>query len=167
MAKCLVYLALGGRWLVCEYRPHNGLQARWLGEAKPGGAKSLQWSWLESRMTMKKREALGLTGVVMPGPASTSVILAKLPNVRDFLSSTAWDDGSPRVPGKMSLTANGTVWEVTLQCPSTASRMTFRGGKLDDVLTLAEQYVNAPDAPWEVDRYLAEKLAEKKPRKKT
>lgn len=160
------YFSLRGYWLVCHYRPYLGMELRHISEPKFNGAIFQKWNETERPMAMRKREALGLGGVVMPGANPVSIILGKLPSLREFVCSTKWDDDTQRVPGTMKLSTNGTVWEILLQCPSTASRIMLRGAKLDEVLMLAEQYVSAADAPWEVDRYLAEKMAEKKPRKK-
>lgn len=160
------YLAVKDHWFVYVHRKWLGLQLHAITAPKWNGRVLQRFSKLEKTVGMKKREALGLVGVIMPGANPVSVTLSKLPSIREFLSCTVWEDGTGRQPGTVKISTNGTVWEVLLQCPSTASRLVIRSAKLDEALMAAEQYCSAPDAPWEVDRYLAEKLAEKKPRKK-
>jgi hypothetical protein len=94
------------------------------------------------------------------------VLLAKLPLLREFLSAGQYEDGSPRTPGNMRIGSQGVLWEITLQDPDALARLTFRGQELDKTLLMAETYLGAEDAPWETDRYLAEKAAATPKKKK-
>jgi hypothetical protein len=115
---------------------------------------------------MKRRASYALSELIPPAAAGASVILAKLPGLREFLSFTSYDDGSVRQPGTLRLTSHYGAWEVTVQDPDAAARLTVRDGSLDKALLLIEQLLGAEEAPWETDRYLAERQAKKPVKKK-
>lgn len=110
---------------------------------------------------MKRRQPVVNVGACAPALPATSVLLAKLPAIREFLSATGYDDGSPRVPGYLTLRNRGHSYEITLYDPDAGLRLPARGPDLDKTLLLAEQLLGVQEAPWEVDNYLTEQLAKK------
>lgn len=102
----------------------------------------------------------------MPPAPMTSVLLAKLPAIREFMSATQYDDGSPREPGYMTIRTWGTQWQVTVYDPDSGARMPVRAPELDKALLLVEQLLGVEEAPWEIDRYLSEQLAKKSKKKR-
>ena len=115
---------------------------------------------------MKRRQPVVNVGACAPALPATSVLLAKLPAIREFLSATAYDDGSPRVPGYLTLRNRGHSYELTLYDPDAGLRLPTRGPDLDKTLLLAEQLLGVEEAPWEVDNYLTEQLAKRAKRKR-
>jgi hypothetical protein len=118
----------------------------------------------ESRV--KRRQPVGETSLPPVGLGAVSVILGKLPAIREFLSCMAYDDGSLRTPGYVTLRNRGTAYEFTLYDPDAGARMAVRAETFDAVLTQAEQLLGVAEAPWEVDQYLTDQLGKKKKRKR-
>lgn len=116
-------------------------------------------------MPVKRRAPLAQVGALAPPAPAASMILARLPALREFLSATSYDDGSPRSPGTFRLSSRFAAWEVTIQDPDAAARLTARDVSLDKALLLVEQLLGVEDAPWETDRYLAEALSKKSKKK--
>lgn len=115
---------------------------------------------------MKKRAALGLEGVPIPALSMESKVLEKYPLLREFVSATAYEDGSMRMPGSLRLENKIICYQITLSDPDAGMRVSVSAATLDDVLKGVERLLGAPEAPWEVDRYLTEQLQKKKPKKK-
>ena len=103
-----------------------------------------------------------------PNPApKTSIVLAKFPALRDFLTATAYEDKSHRTPGYMTLRTIGVAWQLTLYDPDSGARLPVRANDLDGVLSLAEQLLGVEEAPWEIDRYLSEMLSKRTKKKRS
>jgi hypothetical protein len=113
-------------------------------------------------MAVKRRGQLSGEDVRVPEAKVTSVLLAKLPAVREWMVSTVYDDGSARVPGKLGLEVYGQTWVVTLRDPNNGLRLQVRGDDLDRALLTVEQLLGVDEAPWEQDAYLTSQLAKKK-----
>lgn len=103
--------------------------------------------------------------VPLPALPATSKVLAKCPLLCEFLSATAYEDGSARQPGYVTLRNRVIEWELTLYDPDAGARVALRARTLDDVFATAEVLLSSAEAPWEPDRYLMEQLA-RKPKKK-
>lgn len=140
----------GGIWLVAERRGDVSAEPHTL-SPRP-----------ETTMAIKKRQPAPQSGQQQPAAKATSVLLAKLPALREWLTATAYEDGSARTPGRLSLEVYGTTWSLLLRDPDAAARLPIRGEDLDKVLLLAEQLLGVEEAPWERDNYLAEQLGKKK-----
>lgn len=113
-------------------------------------------------MPVKRRKSDVSGEVARPEAKVTSVLLAKLPSVREWMVATTYDDGSSRVPGKLNLEVYGQSWSVTLRDPNNGLRLNVRGDDLDKVLLTLEQLLGVEEAPWEQDEYLTAQLAKKK-----
>jgi hypothetical protein len=103
---------------------------------------------------------------IVPALPATSVILAKVPAMRAFVTDTAYEDGSPRVPGYFTLRNRVACFEVTLYDPDSGCRLPVRGSDLDKALQMAEQLLGVEEAPWEVDQYLLGQLEQRGRKKK-
>jgi hypothetical protein len=114
---------------------------------------------------MKRRIAARPGDAVVPALPSASVHWPKLPALREFLTATKYDDGTPRTPGYVTVRNRVSTFEVTVYDVDGCCRLSSRAGKLDDALSLVEQLLGVEDAPWEPDRYLTEQAA-KVPKKK-
>lgn len=115
---------------------------------------------------MKRRLKTEGAQFIMPAAPSASVLLGKLPAIREFISATEYDDKTPREPGYLTIRTVGTQWQVTLYDPDSGSRLPVRAAELDKALLLAEQMIGVEEAPWEPDRYLTELLAKRSRKKK-
>lgn len=109
------------------------------------------------KLSMKRKEALGLKGVAMPGPAPVSTLLAKLPAIREYCSLTEYEDKTIRAVSALRITSRGTSWHVTLTDPDACARLCTSDASLDKALLLMEQLLGVPEAPWEPDQFEIEK----------
>lgn len=116
-------------------------------------------------MPIKRREMDPAT-LLPPDLPSESKILAKLVNVRTFLSARSYEGGGVRLPGKLWLEGNALGFTITLKDVDQALLLTVRASTLDDVFAAAELVLGAENAPWEVDQWAATRQAEKKSKKK-
>jgi hypothetical protein len=111
---------------------------------------------------MKKLSMGEGDGAKLPPLSKESATFKKLPNLCEFLSAVAYEDGSARAPGRLWLDNDGVAYTVTLFEPSAFARVRIRGNTLDDALALAERHLSLDSAPWEADQYAREKAAGKK-----
>lgn len=159
--KRTLYLVSGRHFLYLRWCPWEGgyaVVSEGLVASFPARTHTYQ---LPQRLTMKRQEALGLKGVALPGPVPASVMLSKLPAIREFLSCTEYDDKLPRTVGALRITSRGTMWTLTLTDPDRAARLCVTDASLDKALGLMEQLLGVPECPWEPDPYAAERLGKK------
>lgn len=155
------YFRRGRHLLTLHWKPFNGI---WLLAERSGDEHSEPHTTNprpEKEMGIKKRPSQAQSATVTPPAKATSVLLAKLPALREWLTATAYEDGSARTPGKLSVETYGQTWSVLLRDPDAAARMNVRGEELDKVLMLVEQLLGVEEAPWERDNWLAEQLVKK------
>jgi hypothetical protein len=105
------------------------------------------------------------TEVIRPALPGTSLLLAKLPTLREFMTATAYDDGTARTPGYLWFSNRGTMFEVILFNPDSGSRLPVVAPTMDEVLAAVETVLKLPEAPWQPDRYLSEQLTKKTKKK--
>lgn len=115
-------------------------------------------------MPIKKRQTAEVVLSKPQAPQATSYLTLS-PLLIEFISSTVYEDGSPREPGYATIRVRGTEWEVTLYDPDAGARLPVRGGTVDDALIAVEVAIGSEEVQWEQDRYLMEQLA-KRPKKK-
>lgn len=110
---------------------------------------------------MKRRTPAeaGLPALPLP---SDSKLFVKWPLIREFMTSTAYDDGTPRTPGYLTWRNKGGSFEITVFDPDAGLRCAVRAMTIDDTFAAVEMLLGAENAPWETDRYLTEELLKKK-----
>lgn len=156
------YFQRGRHILLLHWAPWRGI---WLVAERVGDTRaephtiSPRSDW---KMGVKKRDPMAQNGAPSTPAKAASVILAKLPALREWLTATTYEDGTARTPGKLSLEVYGTVWSVLLRDPDAAARLSIKGEDLDKTLLLVEQLLGVEEAPWERDDWLASQLAKKK-----
>lgn len=156
----------GRRTFLIHWKPHHGLwvlSSVIMGVHADGQTNSYP---RPTRTPMKRRIPTETADLPLPGLPGTSMILAKLPKLREFLTDTEYEDKTRRTPGYMWFMNRGHTFEVILFDPDSGARLPCRGGKIDEVLALAELMLNTDDARWEQDKYLTEQLAKRKKSKK-
>lgn len=159
------YLQRGQHCLLLHWRPWAGI---WLVAERYGGPRGellYHTPRPEKVMAIRKRPGQVSNDVKVPEAKVTSLILAKLPALREWMVSTLYDDGSARVPGKINIEVYGSMWCVTLRDANNGLRLPVRGEELDKCLLLVEQYLGVEEAPWERDQYLTDQLAKKTKKK--
>jgi hypothetical protein len=108
---------------------------------------------------MKRRQAATPGGTIVPPLPSSSVHWPKLPALREFITATKYDDGSPRTPGYLTVRNRVTTFEITVYDPDGCCRLSARASTLDEALALTEKLLGVEEAPWEPDRYLQEQAS--------
>lgn len=161
--SCFVYLAVGDRIVRYHWVPWLGLQLHSETADIMGGANFVMHRQYLKGITVKKREALGLVGVPIPAAPKASTMLAKVPTVREYLSETAYEDGSSRQVSALRITTRGAMWSLTITDPDARARVVMVAGELDKALLALEALLQAPDCPWEADPWAPQ---ERKPRGK-
>jgi hypothetical protein len=109
-----------------------------------------------------KRISLG-TSVGLPTvPLSAdSVVFKKFPLTRHFMTAVAYEDGSPRQPGRIWWENDGVAFTAVLMDPTGCARVRLRAATIDDLWTAVEAHLGAENAPWEVDQYARDRAAKK------
>jgi hypothetical protein len=156
---------VGGKVLLVEYRPWRGFDALALYvPVLSGYQQTMEFSdWSNEKM---KKRSLGMgEGEKLPALSGESVVLKRFPRVREFLTAIYYDDGSARSTGVIWLKTDSLAFAVTLLDPDACARITARAQSIDDALTLAEKLLDAENAPWELDRYAAERAMKGKKKK--
>lgn len=160
------YWLIGPGWsLLVDWVPHEGVWPWRLHHGLPDGPVLIDRPRPLKEMGMKKKVALGLVGAPIPALPLESVALKKYPRVLEHLIVTGYDDGTVRVPGSVRVDNRVIYLTITLYDPDSGMRLAVNGPTVDDCLAAANRLLDAPDCPWEVDRYLTEQL-EKKNRNK-
>lgn len=101
-------------------------------------------------------------GAPRPALSSESKAWAKYPLMREFVTKTTYDDGSPRTPGDVGLRNRGHIFELTARDPDSGLRLPVCAQTLDEVFFALESLLGAENAPWVCDEYLTAQLAKKK-----
>jgi hypothetical protein len=91
-----------------------------------------------------------------------SVVLKRFPLLCQFLAVTKYDDGTPRLRGRVWFESDAIAYVITLMEPTACARVRLRGASIDDTLALAEKHLSIENAPWEVDQYARDRQAMKK-----
>lgn len=153
-------------WLRVQWLPREGYWVVSSGEVGMPDDKPFYFNPRYEGDAMKRRQAARPGDTVLPALSSASTHWPKLPAIREFISATKYDDGTPRTPGYVTVRNRLTTYEVTIYDPDGAARLSTRAPTLDAALSLMEQLLGVEEAPWEHDRYLADQQAKSKPRKK-
>lgn len=157
-----LYLVVGKRYLRLRWCPWDGGYAA-EAEGLVACFPALTHHYPRPKeISMKRREALGLKGVPMPGPNAASILLGKLPAIREFLSCTEYEDRTARTVGALRITSRGTTWMLTLTDPDARARLCVSDASLDKALMLMEQLLGVAECPWEADPYAEEREAKKR-----
>jgi len=112
-------------------------------------------------MGIKKRAPAGDSPSI-PALSTDNTVMKKLPLLTEFISATAYEDGSPRTPGYFTVRNRTIEYEITLYDPDSGQRVSIRARELDKMYFGAEVLLGAAEAPWEPDKYLMERMPKKK-----
>lgn len=150
------------RWYHYRWTPYIGWECVATGSKGQPVTAPHNLYLTHKELMMKRRNLPAGTGIVQPALPSASLMLGKLPAVREFLTATEYEDKTARTPGYLTVRNRQVTFEVTLYDPDSGSRLSARAAKLDDVLALVEQLLGVEEAPWEVDPYLTEQLSRRR-----
>jgi len=105
-------------------------------------------------MAIKKRESKA-KDIKHLAPVESQVFEGLLSLV-EHMCMMQYEDGSPRVPGWITVKSQGAAWAVQIKDPDSCSSFTAVGATLDAALETAALLLSCDDAPWEADKWLAE-----------
>lgn len=96
------------------------------------------------------------SGEMPPVPALTvqTKILMKCHLLMEFITATAYEDGTVRTPGYFTIRNRTIEFECTLYDPDGGVRCAVRARDMDNLLAAVETLLGAEDAVWEQDQYL-------------
>lgn len=118
--------------------------------------------WYGDMASMKKRKPADASSAVPHLAALESNVFSKLHALVKHCAVTQFDDGDARKPGWWTVRTRGSAWEVEVKDPETCSRLVVIQQTLDDALALASVLLEADDAPWEPDPWLAQQAGRQK-----
>lgn len=144
------------------WHPFKGLLAFGSSSVESPDAERYYCDHREVAMGLKRRDVGTGAGYIVPPLTADSKLLGKLPALMEFLTATAYEDGTPRVPGYLWVTNRTAAFEVTIFDPDSCAKLPCLGKTLDDALVLAETHLRSDAAPWQQDGFLVRKAAEKK-----
>lgn len=142
-------------WRIMLWQPGRGM---WLTAVYPRGQLGSPPTYVSlppKGRTVKRRAPMTGEGIALPVLSAESKTLHKLPLIREFLTATAYDDGSMRTPGYLWLINDGPAFSLHLFDVDAAARLVLRASTLDEVFQLAETALGMEAAPWLPDRFLA------------
>lgn len=120
------------------------------------------WRWM---MAVQRRNAPSATAPAPQLPLPMAV-LVNSPLLAEHITLTRYEDGTARTPGSFKVDNLGTAFRVTVYDHDAGLRCPVTGPTLEEALEAVEVMLGTIDAPWEVDRFLSEQNAKKKPKKK-
>lgn len=158
----LLWMWFEGLPILMWWKAHQGYRPLAVARVQvPARDDLIQWHLPGEEVAIKRRQQLD-TPAVLPFLSSETKVLAKCPNLVEFLSATAYEDGLPRQPGYMTIRNRVIEYEITLYDPDAGQRVAVRARLLDQAFAGAEAVLSATDAPWEPDKYLQERMPKKK-----
>lgn len=159
------WLEWGSRAFQLHWRPRVGLYATSASSLRGDDMRYSPLAPCNGGFSVKRLHPVTGTDVIRPALSSESKLLGKVPQLCAFLTHTAYEDGTPRVPGGLWMENKGVVLEVVLRNPDSGARLPLVAPTLDEVLMLAEAALRADSAPWQPDRWLMEQLTKRSKKK--
>jgi hypothetical protein len=113
------------------------------------------YEWYGDLEMVKKRKAQAEGASHAHLAPMESNVFAKCQSLVQHCAATQFDDKTPRKPGWFTIKTIGSAWCVEVKDPETCSRLVCIQQDLDDALALATALLDAEEAPWENDPWLA------------
>ena len=158
----MLFMWWRGYLLLMHWVAHQGYRPRALVSAVGPSHETLEtWSLPGDEVAIKKRTVTE-GPIILPMLGTDTVCLKKCPALVEFLTATAYEDGSARQPGYFTVRNRVFEFEVTLYDPDAGQRVVIRAREIDKMFQGAEAVLVAVDAPWEPDLYLQGRLPKKK-----
>lgn len=112
------------------------------------------WCMEFPSMAIKKRESRA-KDIKHLAPVESNIFSGLLSLV-EHMCLMQYEDGSPRVPGWLTVKSQGAAWAVQVKDPDSCSSFTAVGATLDNAIETAALLLSCDDAPWEADKWLAD-----------
>lgn len=162
-AACCLHVRSHSWVLVLWHTPGIGYMPERFHRVGCSRASDRVWDW--GVVDVKKRTigtaSANSRGVEHLAPVETKV-LSVLTNLVSHMATVRYDDGETRQPGQLILKTQGAAWVVVVKDPDACAQLQCVGQTLDDALALADLLLGAEDAPWELDRWAADRARKSK-----
>lgn len=138
---------------------HRGICVtdRWNREVVNGLSPGAQWYTMEFP-SMKKKVSKSAEGVKHLAAMETNLFASLMPLV-EHCALRQYDDGEARETGWVTIKTQGAAWCIQVKDPDAAVSFTAVADTLDKALETAALLLGCDDAPWELDRFLAQQKA--------
>lgn len=111
---------------------------------------------------MKKPELATKSGESVLSSADPDAF-KKSPGTRAFFLSPQYDgEGGDRLPGRLTLSNDGTRWTASLKEPSSCTQLYLAAQTLSDLWRLVEAALSDDRTPWQADAYAMERRPKKR-----
>lgn len=80
----------------------------------------------------------------------------------EHMALLQYEDGTPRLPGWITMKTQGAAWQVQVKDPDSCSSFAAVAPTLDGAIDTACLLLACDDAPWEADKWLTDALARSK-----
>lgn len=140
--------------LVVRYQPWTGWLLAAVERFACGTEVIREYPWFEVN-EMKKR-SMAQVAVTGPGgslAAKSSVVLQGFPHLLEQLTVVKLEDESPRTPGGLLISTQGSMWKLSVTEPDPCLKLTFLAQFLDDALAGLELALGSDSIPWEIDQW--------------
>jgi len=98
---------------------------------------------------MKRKDPQSVPGLA--SHASPDLIKGHYPNLAEFLTCAAYEDGARREAPTITLWAQSGQWKMSVKDRAEGLVMWLSAEKLLELLQMAELFVLESDAPWRID----------------
>jgi len=157
--KCQFRIVTEWYDFLLTYLPWKGICAvsRRVRKSRPGGrpvGAEHEWEY----PSMKKKISKASEGVKHLAAMETNLFAQLIPLV-EHCALRQYDDGEARETGWVTIKTQGAAWCVQVKDPDAAVSFTAVADTLDKALETAALLLGCDDAPWEMDRFLAQQKA--------
>lgn len=154
-------LITGKSKILLTWVPRYGLAVTGVERWSDGPIPHFVPDWTRGLKWMKKKKVKGDASGSVHSAAMESTLFSGLHSLVAHCATTRYEDGDQRQVGWITITTQGPTWRVTVKDPDSAASFVVTAPTLDEALTMASLLLEADDAPWAHDKWLA-KGAKKK-----
>jgi len=109
----------------------------------------------------KKNVAKSVDGVKHLAPVETEIFKGLFPLV-EHCCLRQYEDGDPREPGYLTIRTQGAAWSVQVKDADACVSFSAVAETLDKALETAALLLSCDEAPWELDKWLADAAKRRK-----
>ena len=159
--KCQFRVVTEWYSFLLRHVPFKGMcvVSRAVRKLRPGGrpvGDEVEWEY----PSMKKKMSKSAEGVKHLAAMESNLFATLMPLV-EHCALRQYDDGEAREPGWVTIKTQGAAWCVQVKDPDAAVSFVAVADTLDRALETAALLLGCDDAPWEMDRFLAQGKAAK------
>ena len=113
-------------------------------------------------MMQRRKVADGQGEGVLSAADLTYKPLSKMASLIAHLALTKYEDGSPRVPGRMRVEVKGALWQVSLEDVDAAAVLRVSASTISEALQQANLLLESADTLWEPAPWLRQPAPKKR-----